>query len=305
MDWLNYHHLQYFWNVAKEGTVSAAAEKLHLARTTLTSQIRELEKFCGQKLFQKKGRLLELTEFGQHVFQYADEIFAIGNELCEFINTGQSGSTKKFVVGIPDVVPKLVAFELLKPAIHHPDGLHIVCFEGKLADLLGDLALHRLDLIISDAPAPPNIDVRAYNHSLGECGLTFLAVPKLAKKFSRGFPKSLQGAPVCLPTEHTAVRRSLNQWLDNHEIRPHIVAEFEDSALLKVFGQSGLGIVPVPTAIETEVKKQYDMQVVGRLDDVVDKFYAISVEKRVHHPAVVAILKQARSEIFEFGESIP
>ena len=130
-------------------------------------------------------------------------------------------------------------------------------------------------------------------------------MPKLAKKFSRGFPKSLQGAPVCLPTEHTAVRRSLNQWLDNHEIRPHIVAEFEDSALLKVFGQSGLGIVPVPTAIETEVKKQYDMQVVGRLDDVVDKFYAISVEKRVHHPAVVAILKQARSEIFEFGESIP
>ena len=299
MEWLNYHHLYYFWNVAKEGTVSAAAEKLHLARTTITSQVRELEKSSGHKLFNRSGRYLELTEFGQQVFQYADEIFTIGRELCDFMTTGQPGSLKKFIVGMPDVVPKLVAFELLKPAIHHPDGLHIVCYEGKLTDLLVDLALHRLDLIISDSPAPPNIDVRVYNHSLGECGLTFLAVPKLVKKFRSGFPKSLHGAPVCLPTGHTAVRRALDQWLDDHGIHPRVVAEFEDSALLKVFGQSGLGIVPVPTAIEQEVKRQYGMQLVGRLEDVIDKFYAISVEKRVHHPAVLAIVQQARSKIFE------
>ena len=299
MDWLNYHHLYYFWNVAQEGTVSGAAKKLHLARTTLTSQIRELEKSAGEKLFTQSGRYLQLTEFGQDVFQYADEIFAIGRELQDFISSGRKGATKSFVVGMPDVVPKLVAFELLKPAMSQPEELKIVCHEGKLENLLADLALHRLDLIISDAPAPHTIDVRAYNHVLGECGLSFLAVPKLAKEYRRGFPDSLDGAPVCLPTEQTAVRRALNQWLDDKQIRPRIVAEFEDSALLKVFGQSGFGIVPVPMAIENEVKKQYQMHLVGRLPDVIDKFYAISVEKRVHHPATLAIVQQARSAMFD------
>ncbi len=300
MEWLNYHHLFYFWNVAKEGTVSAAAEKLHLARTTITSQVRDLENAAGQKLFQQRGRYLELTEFGMQVFEYAEEIFAIGRELTNFISTGEHTDTlRKFVVGMPDVVPKLIAFELLKPAISQPEGLRIVCQEGKLVDLLGDLALHRLDLILSDAPPPPNIDVRAYSHKLGECGMSILAVPQLARKHRRNFPKSLHGAPMCLPTEQTAVRRTLNQWLDDHDIHPHIVAEFEDSALLKVFGQSGLGLVPVPTAIESEVKQQYRMQLVGRLADVIDRFYAISVEKRVHHPAVLAIVKQARNKIFE------
>ena len=215
MEWLNYHHLFYFWNVAKEGTVSAAAEQLHVARTTVTAQVRELEKAAGAKLFEKKGRYLELTEFGQHVYRYAEEIFTIGRELRDFMKTGKLGKVKKFVVGMPDVVPKLVAFELLKPAIHHPDGFQIVCHEGKLPELVADLALHRLDLIISDAPAPPTVDVRAYSHRLGECGLSFLAVPELARKHRRKFPSSLSGAPVCLPTDHTAVRRSLNHWLDD------------------------------------------------------------------------------------------
>lgn len=299
MEWLNYHHLFYFWNVAKEGTVSAAANKLHLARTTVTAQVRDLETAAGQKLFEKRGRYLELTEFGKQVYEYADEIFAIGRELTDFISTGETGARRKFVVGMPDVVPKLVAFELLKPAIHLPEELHIICYEGKLDQLIADLALHRLDLVISDAPAPAALDVRVYSHRLGECGLSFLAVSKLAKKYRKGFPQSLNAAPVCLPTGHTAVRRSLNLWLDDHDIHPRVVAEFEDSALLKVFGQSGLGIVPIPTAIENEVKKQYDMHLVGRLDSVVDRFYAISVEKRVHHPAVLAIVKQARNTIFD------
>lgn len=299
MEWLNYHHLHYFWAVAKEGTVTAAARELHLARTTVTAQIRELEKAAGSPLFKKSGRYLELTEFGQHVYRYADEIFSIGRELTDFIKTGQPGKTKKFVVGMPDVVPKLVAFELLRPAIHHPEGFQIVCYEGKLPELMADLALHRLDLIIADSVAPPTVDVKAYSHRLGQCGLSFLAVPDLARKYRRKFPWSLTGAPVCLPTDHTAVRRALNHWMDDNDVHPTIVAEFEDSALLKVFGQSGLGIVPVPTAIEREVKSQYGMQLVGRLDDVIERFYAISVEKRVHHPAVLAIVKQARSKIFE------
>jgi LysR family transcriptional activator of nhaA len=299
MEWLNYHHLHYFWMVAKEGTMAAAAEKLHLARTTLSTQIRELEKAADNKLFKKSGRYLELTEFGQHVYQYADEIFSIGRELKDYMSTGRLGSMKKFVVGMPDVVPKIIAFELLKPALDHPDQLRIVVYEGKLTELLTDLAFHRLDLIISDAPAPPTIDVRAYSHRLGECGLSFLATAELAKKHRKGFPVSLNSAPVGLPTSHTAVRRSLNQWLDDHDIHPRVVAEFEDSGLLKVFGQSGRGIVPIPTAIEKEVKKQYGMQLVGRLDDVIDKFYAISVEKRVQHPATQAIVKQARSKIFD------
>lgn len=304
MEWLNYHHLHYFWHVVKAGTVSAAAEELHLARTTVTSQVREFEKASGAKLFRKTGRYLELTEFGQHVFRYADEIFKIGRELKDFMRTGETGMTKKFVVGMPDVVPKLVAFELLKPAIHHPDGFQIICHEGKLPELMADLALHRLDLIISDAVAPPAVDVKAYSHRLGECGMSFLAVPELARKYRRKFPWSLNNAPVCLPTDHTAVRRTLNHWLDDNDIHPKIVAEFEDSALLKVFGQSGLGIVPIPTAIEKEVKRQYEMQLVGRLDEVVDRFFAISVEKRVHHPAVLAIVKQARIKIFENSSKV-
>ena len=299
MEWLNYHHLFYFWHVAKEGTVSAAAETLHLARPTVTAQVRALESAVGQKLFERKGRNLKLTEFGRRVYGYANEIFAIGRELHDFVRTGQTGVRKRFVVGMPDVVPKLIALELLKPAIDLPEHPHTVCYEGKLDQLLADLALHRLDLVLSDSPAPPTVDVRVYSHKLGECGISMLAVPKLAKQYRKGFPRSLTGAPVLLPTEQTAMRRALNRWLRERDANPYIVAEFQDSALLKVFGQSGKGIVPIPTAIEREVKNQYGLHLVGRIPEVRDKFYAISVEKRVLHPAVLAIVKQARSKIFE------
>ena len=188
MDWLNYHHLHYFWTVAKEGTVTAAAKELHVARTTVTAQVRELEKSAGAKLFRKSGRYLELTEFGQHVFQYAEEIFSIGRELTDFMKTGVPGMSKKFVVGMPDVGPKLIAFELLKPAIQHPEGFQIVCYEGKLPQLMADLALHKLDLIISDSIAPPAVDVRAYIHRLGPCALSCLAIPDLARIHRRKFP---------------------------------------------------------------------------------------------------------------------
>ena len=299
MDWINYHHLFYFWLTVKMGTVQAAADSLHLARPTVAAQIKSLEKAVGQSLFEKQGRGLVLTEFGTQIHRYADEIFAIGHELREFIKTGHGENRKRFVVGLPDVVPKHIAFELLKPALHMEDRPRTICYEGKLPQLLSDLALHKLDLVISDAPAPPTMDFKVYNHKLGECGLSMLAVPALAKKYRKGFPDSLTDAPCLLPTDHTAVRRAMDIWLDDKEIFPEIVAEFEDSALLKVFGQEGEGIFPVPTAIEAIVKKQYNVQLVGRIPEVRDKFYAISAEKRVQHSATSLVVKQARSELFD------
>ena len=299
MEWLNYHHLFYFWLTVKFGTVSAAAETLHLARPTVAAQIKELEKSVGKPLFEKHGRRLVLTDFGKQVHEYAEEIFALGQELREFIKTGHQGNRKRFVVGLPDVVPKHIAFELLKPALHMKDRQRIVCLEGMLNQLMTDLALHKLDLVISDSPAPATLEFKLYNHKLGECGLSMLAIPSLAKRLKKGFPHSLTDAPCLLPTDHTSVRRSLDDWMNENEIYPDIVAEFEDSALLKVFGQAGEGVFPIPTAIEGVIKKQYGVQLVGRIPAVLDKFYAISAEKRVHNEATLLVVKQARSKLFE------
>jgi LysR family transcriptional activator of nhaA len=243
--------------------------------------------------------VLVLTEFGHQVHQYAEEIFALGQELREFITTGHQGNRKRFVVGLPDVVPKHVVFELLKPALHMKDRPRTVCYEGKLNHLLADLALHKLDLVISDSPAPTTLQFKVYTHKLGECGMSMLATPELAQKYKRGFPKSLNDAPCLFPTNHTAVRRSLDVWMDDNGIVPDIVAEFEDSALLKVFGQAGEGIFPVPTAIEALIKKQFGVQLVGQIPEVLDKFYAISAEKRVQHEATRLVVKQARNKLFE------
>lgn len=285
--------------IAKEGTVAAAAETLHLTRPTIASQMRELEKAIGQPLFRKVGRNLRLTDFGQQVFDYAEEIFATGRELQQFIRSGSHGPRQRFTVGIPDVVPKLVAFELLKPALQLPDRPRFIISEGKLSQLLLDLGAHKLDLVLSDAPPPVNLDVRVYRHKLGECGLSMMAVPSLARKYSVGFPESLNDAPCLFPSFQTSVRLALDQWLADQDIFPDVIAEFEDSALLKVFGQSGEGIFPVPSAIELRVQQQYGVEVVGRVPEVRDRFYAISVEKRVQHPATLAVLKQARNQLFE------
>lgn len=299
MEWLNYHHLFYFWMTNKVGTMSGAADALHLARPTIAAQIKELEKSFGEKLFRKQGRGLVLTEFGTQVHKFADEIFNIGHELREFVKTGHVGVRKRFVVGLPDVVPKHIVYELLKPALHLPERTRTVCLEGKLTDLLSDLALHKLDLIISDAPAPPTAEFKLYTHELGECGLSMLAVPEIAKDYVGDFPNSLTDAPMLLPTDHTAVRRSLDIWMEDNEIFPEIVAEFEDSALLKVFGQQGEGIFPIPTAIEALVAEQYNVQLVGRIPEVKDRFYAISAEKRIQHEATQTVVRQAKSHLFD------
>ena len=299
MDWLNYHHLLYFWTVAKEGGVSKAAEILHLAQPTLSSQIKKLENSVGHALFERSGRSLVLTETGQLVFRYADEIFGLGQELADILHNRTNEDKSRFSVGVQGALPKLAVYELLRPALESQDEqFQVVCIEGKLNELLGELALHRLDVVLADRPLAPETHIRAFNHLLGECGVTIYGTNKLARKYAKNFPESLNDAPMLLPTQNTSLRRMLEQWFDDNSIHPVIAHEFEDSAVLKVFGQEGHGLFVTPTAIEDDVCKQYSVKVVGRIPEVVERFYAISIEKRLKHPAVVKISNFARDNLF-------
>jgi len=298
MEWLNYHHLLYFWVVAREGSIAKATQQLRLAQPTISGQIRTLEDHLGEKLFQRQGRNLVLTEMGRVVYRYADEIFGLGRELLDVVKGRPTGQPVRFVVGVADVVPKMIAHKLLEPALAMPESVRIVCLEDRTERLLAELAVHGLDLVISDAPIGPHVKVRAFNHLLGECPVSVFAPAALAASHRRRFPKSLDGAPMLLPSENTSLRRSLDQWFETEGIRPKVVAEFEDSALLKVFGQAGHGLFPAPAAMEKEVQAQYGVRAVGRIEAVRERFYAISVERKLKHPAVLAITEAARSTIF-------
>lgn len=298
MQWLNYHHLLYFWTVAKEGSVTTACRKLHLAQPTISAQIRVLERSLGQKLFVKRGRNLVLTETGLVVFRYADEIFAMGHELLDALAGKPTSTALRFQVGIADVLPKLVTYRLLAPVFSLAQPVQTVCLEGDSAGLLAKLALGELDVVLSDMPIDPNVHVKAFNHVLGVSGASVLGRDELARRYRRRFPTSLDGAPFLLPTKDTMLRRTLDRFFEEHDIRPTIVAEFADSALLKVFGQSGAGLFVAPTVIEKDVQSQYRVRLVGRLPSVTEQYYAISIERRITHPAVVAITQSARSEIF-------
>jgi LysR family transcriptional activator of nhaA len=298
MQWLNYHHLLYFWVVAKEGTIAAACKELHLAQPTISAQLRSLERSLGEKLFTRVGRNLALTETGHVVYRYADEIFSLGRDLLDTVQGRPTGRPLRFNVGVADVLPKLVAYRLLEPALHLPEQVQLVCHEGSAPELLTRLAVYELDLVLSDSPIGPDVRVRAFNHLLGECGVSIFGTKDLATKYRRRFPKSLDGAPFIIPTGNTALRRALEHWFDSEDIRPSVVGEFEDSALLKVFGQAGVGLFTAPTVIEKEVQRQYSVRVVGRLESVRERFYAISVEKKVKHPAVLAIADEARQKLF-------
>jgi len=298
MEWLNYHHLLYFWVVACHGSVTRAAAELRLAQPTVSTQLRTLEEVLGEKLFARTGRRLVLTDVGRLVFRYADEIFGLGRELLETVKGRPTGQPMRLTVGIADAVPKLIAYRLLGPALTGAEPVRIICREDKPDRLLAQLAVHGLDLVLSDAPIGPTTKVRAFNHLLGECGVTFFAAPALARTCRRGFPRSLGGAPMLLPTDNTALRRSLDDWFESEDIRPRVASEFEDSALLMAFGQAGMGLFPAPSAIERQVRSQYGVVVVGRLDTVRERFYAISGERRLKHPAVVAISEAARQRVF-------
>lgn len=298
MEWLNYHHLLYFWTVVKEGGVAQAAKALRLAPPTISGQVRDLEESLELTLFDRVGRKLQVTDDGRVVFRYADEIFNLGRELLDTVKGRPTGRPLRLHVGISDVLPKLVCHDLLMPALRLPEPVQIVCHGDKTERLLAELAVQGLDLVLSDVPVGGNIKVRAFNHLLGECGLTFFATPDLARKYRRGFPHSLDGAPLLVPTEDSLVRRSLDHWFESIDVRPHLVAEFDDSGLLKSFGQGGEGIFGVPSVVEAGVRKQYGVQVVGRTEEVVERFYAITVERRIKHPAAVAISESAKQNLF-------
>ncbi|MDH5626506.1 MAG: transcriptional activator NhaR [Nitrospira sp.] len=298
MEWLNYHHLLYFWSVAKHGTVTKACEEFHLAQPTISGQIRLLEQTLGEQLFLRVGRRLVLTEMGHVVFKYAEDIFSTGQELMNAVKgRGTNGHPSRLVVGIVDVVAKPLATQFLKSALKLDQPTRLSCREDKLPFLLADLAIHQLDLIIADTPAPPSSKIQIYNHLLGESGVTMFATAKLAARYRRGFPQSLQGAPVLLPTTEAMLRQLLDPWLAHRELSPNVVGEFDDSMTLKSFGQYGYGIFPGATAIEKEICRQHQVQVVGRLDSLKQHFYAITVERRLKHPAVLAIVRAARQDL--------
>ena len=298
MEWLNYHHLLYFWVVAREGGLVPAGRVLRLSHPTLSAQIHALEERLGQKLFTKVGRKLQLTETGHLVYRYAQEIFTTGREMLDAVRGVDVGSPLRLVLGVVDVVPKLVVKQLLEPALKLPEPVRLVCHEDTYEQLLAELALHRLDLVISDAPVPAGSSVRAYNHLLGETTVSWFGTPSLAAAHRRGFPKSLDGAPVLLPLEGSVLRRALNQWFDARRVRPKVIAELEDSALLKVFGAEGLGLFPAPTVMTKEVIAQYRVVKLATVDEVQEQFWAISMERRLENKAVVAIRDAAREGMF-------
>ncbi len=292
---INYNHLHYFWVVAREGSVAKAAELLHLTPQTVSGQIGFLEDGLRNALFRRQGRSLVLTEVGQMVFRYADEIFGLAGELVDVLNGRLPGGPMLFTVGVADVVPKLVAYRILEPALTTAPPVRIVCREARLESLVADLSIHKVDMVLADAPLSAGLNVKAFNHFLGESGITFFATETRASALSAAFPTSLHGVPLLMPGSHTALRRGLDQWLDSEGIVPKVVGEFDDTALLKAFGQAGAGVFPAPTAIEREVQEQYGVRVLGRTSKVKERYYAISAERRLKHPAVVAVSQAARS----------
>jgi LysR family transcriptional activator of nhaA len=299
MSWLNYHHLLYFWSVAKHGTVAKACEELSLAQPTISGQIRALEQALGEKLFLKSGRQLVLTEVGRIVFRYAEEIFSLGKELTSAIKGGDTGRPTKLMVGVADSVPKLLTARLLETVLKLPQRVQLVCWQDKLDRLLAELAIHGLDIVLADAPVPPTVKVQAFNHPMGESAVTLFATISLVRKYSRDLPTSLDGAPFLLPTAHATLRRSMDDWFHSQGINPVIRGEFEDSATLKSFGQAGHGIFPGVTVMEREIKRQYRVEVIGRIPSLKQRFYAITVERRLKHPAVVAIFESAKKRLID------
>ena len=295
---LNFKHLRYFWMVAKMGSIARAAMQLHLTPQSISGQLSEFSSTLGVELFRRTGRNLELTDAGRRILSYAEDIFTTGDELLAALHDQTAKKILPFHVGIADNVSKSVAYRLVEPALTLADPVRLVCREGRLASLLADLAIHRLDMIIADRVMPTNLNVRGYSHLLGESGLTVFGTSSLAKSLSGDFPAMLDGAPFLLPGEDVAIRPKLIQWFEANDLRPHIVGEFDDSALVKAFGQAGAGLFIAPTAIADHVCEQYKVVVVGRIDSVVEHLYAITTERQITHPAIVAISKTAREDIF-------
>jgi len=301
MEWLNYHHLLYFWTVVREGGISKAAERLRLSQPTVSAQIRQLETSLGAPLFERQGRRLVLTEVGRMAYGYADDIFAVGREFMDTLR-GRPTSHRpaKLRVGVANALSKLVVYRLLRPVLD-ADPVHLVCHEGAPDKLVADLASHALDVVLCDVEAPPHVRVRVFNHPLGDSGLSFFAAGALSRTLTRRFPDSLTGAPLLLPTADAAVRRPLDHWLHARGIRPKVLAEFEDSALMKAFGEAGDGAFVAPSTIEAEVCRHYRVKVIGRVPEVRERYYAVSIERKIRHPAVKLLTDSARESLVTPG----
>lgn len=291
---LNYQHLFYFWNVVREGSVTRASEKLRLAQPTISGQLAVFEDAIGAQLLRKEGRKLALTEKGRTVYNYADEIFALGRELTNALEGRAGAVSPRLSVGIADALPKLLVYRLIEPALRGEEKAQVICHEDKVERLLAELSLHGVDLVLADAPATTSAGGRVYNHLLGECGVSVFGAPELAVRYAENFPRSLDGAPLLFPTPTTALRRSLDLWFENERIFPYIRAEIEDSALMKTFAAAGVGLFVAPIAVTEEIVKRYGVVRIGDLQGVTERFYAITVRRKIDHPAVTAILQSAK-----------
>lgn len=298
MAWLNYHHLLYFWTVAREGSIARATRVLHLTQPTISAQIRTLEESLGEKLFVRGGRRLVLTEVGQVVYQYAEEIFGLGRELQDVLAGRPTGRPAQLKVGVAEQVPKMLSYRLLAPVLKLPDRVQLICREDKVERLFTDLSTHALDLVITDTPLTNQVKIKAFNHLLGKSGVSIFGTASLAERYRRGFPGSLGGAPFLLPTEGTSLRRTLDGWFEREQVFPHVVGEFSDSALLKAFGTAGTGLFAGPTAIAADIRRQLEVRSLGELAGLEEAFYAITVERRLRHPAVLSISDTARHRLF-------
>jgi LysR family transcriptional activator of nhaA len=291
---LNYQHLLYFWAVVRTGSLTRACEELSLSAPTVSSQLRTLEERLGEKLLLKSGRNLVPTDVGKMVYGYANEIFSLGQELLDALEQRPSGRPLRLLVGIDDVVPKEIAYRIVEPGMHLKQPVRITCRESTLERLVADLAVHDIDVVLSDAPVTPTLNVRVYSHSLGSCKVYWMATPTLARTLRRGFPQSLDGVPVLLPTDDTAIRRALDQWLDSHNVRPIMLGEFEDYAMLREFARAGHGFAPVPSVLEAQFRREHGFIRIGMARGVKAEFFAISAERKIRHPAVVAMTDNAR-----------
>ena len=294
---MNYHHLQYFWMVAREGSVTRASARLRLSQPTISAQIKRFEEVLGVKLLQRQGRALVLTDTGRMVYRHADEIFRTGQDLLDTLRLGQTGRRVPLMVGVANAMPKLIAVRLLRPVMAGPDGMSVICRADNSEQLVTQLATHALDVVLSDAPAPPHVRAKVFNHVLGESEIAFFSPRKLAAGLRRAFPASLEKVPLVVPTVNTALRRDIDAWLERTGLHPTIAGEFEDPALMKAFGAEAGMLFPAPAAVERDICRLYDVHVVGRAP-VRERYYAISAERRLTHPGVLAITSAARDDVF-------
>lgn len=298
MEWLNFHHLRYFWTVARKGGVRKAADELHVSQPSISAQLRLLEDSLGEKLFKRSGRNLVLTEMGNLVLTYADEIFSAGRELMSAVKQRPGGRLLRLNVGMTDSISKLMGFEFLKPAIRFSEPVHVVCRMAAIEVLVNQLQAHRLDIVLADEPASSSLKAKTFNHRLGRSGVTFCAVPAIAKKLRRNFPQSLNGATALLPTENMGMRAVLETWFDTKGIHPRLLGEYEDSALMVFCATAGRGFTVVPTVVAREVLKHWGLRVIANVDECGTEFYAITAERRVKNPAAMAITEHAYSSLF-------